>query len=1359
MTRRDGPRGEPGNAAQIAVHPLLAEYEAAWRTGDAPRAETLLNRDEFRGDATLRAALLSREIEWRRRRGETPSCAEYLTRFPDDEALLERIFSEASAEASTRHLSADASSPAATPAAPDLDAPDPDATDTWRGRDRRRLEQLGELPRVPGYDVLRLLGRGGMGYVLQARDVKLDRLVAIKLPLPNKLRDAEDRERFLREARAAARLRHPGICPIYEIGESDGLPYLALAFIAGEPLSDWATAAPPSARRSAEIVAAIAEAVQAAHEQGVVHRDLKPGNVMIERDSGAPILMDFGLAKDQSAADVHLTVDGAILGTPAYMAPEQAAGQTDVVGPRSDVYGLGAILYWLLCRQAPFSGTFPEVIRQVQEADPVSPCRRHPGLHRDLETICKKAMAKRPQDRYETARALAEDLRRFANGEAIVARPEGWGAKVWRRARRRPATSAGIVAFAAVALVAVVVARQAWHAGQVRQAEQQFNRDLEAGDWSQARVLQLERDADRLESLDSVAARQARERLLKRLRDELQGAIQRPSLDGEQLERLSGDLAFLEVRDAEAAAVLRRELDRRLRAWTVLFDLRPPFDKLAECFDPAEVEADGRRMKVLAGPPREIGEVEKRDGQEARPVPPPSLPRFVPARIASGGNVELKVALAESVLHASQRAGIALNLFRQDGYQFLLSPAPRDRPVGDDSSAESTTEVLATTPAATTLGQEILAGRPLELQILRSGQVVQRQRVRIGPGITELTAQRQGTRLSCRVNQHPPLTFDDIFPLGVHDPGAFGLVLPTGAEVVQIKASRQELPASPSPLERGDFLTANRQFQEAIDRYREQEANASPEVRQEARVKQALCLLQLGRADEGAVQLEGVAGEQGDRWPIVAACHLWMLRLSQRRYEDAETIREVLASRYQFEQLASLLPDQFRHGVIKEYLAAVQGVNLAGFSEEHLRRMERVVETERLVAGQASVATQLKLMRGYRGLGDNVHGLRVAANVLDTAQESTLSLVDRIWLVEEYCWMLRLEGQASQALELVTRRLETQPGEIAQEWLPLLVERARILAALDRPEEATRDLDLLLARIPRGELLYRHYSAAKLLQGFLRADQGDSEGARRAWHEGLYREWYPDHERTWAGESDPERVRLFRRPPLPAENPHQFSGAEFVQFAMLGSLTGELSDSEAKRMFGWLMFRSGGPQDNVAVSMVSLLQGDFVLRTFRGLCQTERGRQVARGVAFQSLDFAEVVSRPIHLMLYEIARQGAFASSFTPEQDEVVWRAARTAHASFLAGKVPKSQLLGMTFTWKGQTGAFGWDGVASGIDPALRGYMAYLFGHRMLQLKQPADAAKLFRTAVQDAAADEQLREQAESDLGKLAARETKGN
>jgi serine/threonine protein kinase len=265
------------------------------------------------------------------------------------------------------------------------------------------------LPRDFGrYRLEKLLGRGGMGAVYLAHDSALRRPVAIKVPFLSGPSSADGRARFLREARAAAALAHPNICPVYDVGEVDGEPYLALAFIAGKPLSHKIDAAHPfDPPEAAALVRKVALALHEAHEQGVIHRDLKPANIMID-GRGEPIVMDFGLARRADAT--QLTQQGEVMGTPAFMPPEQLTGDLAVVGPASDVYSLGVVLYQLLTGALPFQGDLLALVSQVTLDDPAPPSSSRPGLDPRFDAVCLKALAKRPADRWASMREFGGAL-------------------------------------------------------------------------------------------------------------------------------------------------------------------------------------------------------------------------------------------------------------------------------------------------------------------------------------------------------------------------------------------------------------------------------------------------------------------------------------------------------------------------------------------------------------------------------------------------------------------------------------------------------------------------------------------------------------------------------------------------------------------------------------------------------------------------------------------------------------------------------------------------------------------------------------------------------------------------------------
>jgi putative methionine-R-sulfoxide reductase with GAF domain len=318
-----------------------------------------------------------------------------------------------------------------------------------------------DLWRELGYEVLGVLGRGGMGMVVKARQIQLDRLVALKMVHAHIGPDDPAHARFQAEARAVASLQHPHIVQIYEVGELRGSPFLALEYVGGGTLSQKLKKTSYSPRQAAQLVETLATTIHAAHQRGIIHRDLKPGNILLAED-GSPKITDFGLVKrfvfpDGAAGEPALTQTGEVLGTPSYMAPEQAIGLRSSMGPVTDVYALGAILYELLTHRPPFEGDSPmQTVWQVIKDEPIPPIQLSPRVSRDLQTICLTCLQKETTRRYPSADKLAEDLRAFLAGEPIRARPPGMWERFTIWVKRHP-VGAGLLGLGAAAVLALVI--------------------------------------------------------------------------------------------------------------------------------------------------------------------------------------------------------------------------------------------------------------------------------------------------------------------------------------------------------------------------------------------------------------------------------------------------------------------------------------------------------------------------------------------------------------------------------------------------------------------------------------------------------------------------------------------------------------------------------------------------------------------------------------------------------------------------------------------------------------------------------------------------------------------------------------
>ena len=1131
--------------------------------------------------------------------------------------------------------------------------------------ERERPDTASALPQVPGYELLGELGRGGMGVVYKARQQGLGRIVALKMILAGGHAGPSDLARFSTEARAVARLQHPNIVQIHEIGEHKGLPYFSLEFCPGGSLDKKLKGTPLPPQEAAALAEILARAIHSAHERGIVHRDLKPANVLLamspQKAAGAaspagstrlsvggytltfmPKVTDFGLAKRLDEAGQ--TQSGAVMGTPSYMAPEQARGNTNAIGPGTDVYALGAILYELVTGRPPFrAATSVETIVQVISTEPVPPSRLQPLLPRDLETICLKCLRKAPVERYASAEALAEDLRRFREGEPIRARPVGWSERAWKWIRRRPARAAlAGVTFLAVLLGLAFVwvhkrADRAQEQADKQQRVTQLVQDLNAENWDPGHVQKLEGELAELARLDPDLADEQRKQFDKRLPEIIRVSFspsKRSVLQRADVPPIEEMIGLLARRDAALAETVRQELELRLRKRQLVMLLKTPF-KEAETYFP------GRKFTGT-----DLGLALSAADARQDPV--------ILSRVPCTRHVEIEAILQHPSWDFPGPVGLVLHGAAGQGYAFLLQVA---KPAGREEE-----------PPAGTAGQLTIAdalNRQARSVCRFCGTSCACKKSRCRPaslrsgftrdGTLRLRATVSGDRLTFQCRSEEPnkddkelevkLEFEDALSLSVKQGGVFGLYLPAGVRLREMQAWSEDLPRAPSPLERGDELyVAGRLADARLEYHGQAETAKEPKVRQEVQYKEALCLLAEHDDAPAADLLERVARQTAEeRWQVLALCQLWALRLRQDKIKEAEVLFQGLVPRALKGQLGLFMPDHVRDDFRDYYWGRYMSF-LAQLNErpDLVGGMEQVVaaaEFLRMPPGEQQLV-QFFLFRTYAKIGQVDNALRIARELFKTAPAPTLE--NESWwfdLREEYSLLLRTKKEGQRALDELDQLLFQPPGVYQPSCLPLLAERACLLTALDRRALAERDLDEFFRRLKQADCLPRLWTRACLMRGLLREQRGDAEGALAAWRLDR-KDAGPQWPRFWGGGTSPIRA---------------------AQELLLACLCRQLPDAEVETLARKLAEQLGGGAEaqglmTMGRALIPELAPEAVGPALIEMCNSPEGRRLARQVAFRELPFPELYRAANAYFVVQMVNRSLAPYRLTADEEQMLRR-------------------------------------------------------------------------------------------------------
>ena len=1147
-----------------------------------------------------------------------------------------------------------------------------------------RLDTVKVGDQFGDYRLLEKIGRGGMGLVYRAEQRSLKRIVAIKLLLSGNWASEDEVIRFLREAEAAAALDHPAIVPVHEVGEHAGQYYFSMGYVAGRSLAQRIAESPLEPRSAAELTRIVAGAIHYAHSQGIIHRDIKPGNVLLDEHE-QPRVTDFGLAKRVEGSG-DLTATGQVLGTPSFMPPEQAMGRWDAVDARADVYSLGALLYSCITGRPPFQApTIAATLSQVLNDSPVLPHKLVPRIPRDLETICLKCLEKKPDSRYATAADLADDLRRFLDGAPVQARRLGLIARSWRWCRKRPVVSTMSAVAICSLLAATLAMRLTWEATK-KQSLAQLTTAIEMRmneiSSDPASLSAVEAVIEQLAATDPMKAISARNRMHLQYAQAIQSELAQPRLTEAEIQRLATSISSFSQRDSALAGNLSDLLLERRYEWQMTGEFHAPYGKLPEGLEPdAFAWKDGQLF-----------------GAEATTA---NQSLYRATNLQAQGDVEFEVAWGQQWSGSSQ-LGLELRCeggAAEDSYRLVFTilrteAVDRSAPaIADDRRQNGTYNLEFSRPGI------LLQSTTGELTALNEMSL--RLRIR-----------REDARWLIQLNDQAPLEIEEIFPRRSNETIHLRVVCPPDVALLSAVARQRRNPRARSPLEDGDEHYRNRRFPLALEQYQIQErTTTNSQFRAESRLKQAICLDAMQRTSECDEILEGLLNNDPP-WSMHAASRLWLSYLKRGRNQDADVIVANLTTRYQFEDLARHLSVELR----KQILAYYRGQwNVYGFmpNPDRIQQLERAVRVQALLDAPRIDYWETRWALVVAYLREAKYS-QAEVIIADWLSESDCDFFDRYQLVTAQAGIYVLAGNFKAAIAFVNRSLFDDLGQIRSEHAPLLIVRAIVNASSGNWRQAHEDLELFLAQTDRQK--YDRRPEVVLLRGFIaEALDGNLDRARTIWHAGLE-----------SGRKSKQIEGFF----LTA-----LSGSVDFDDALKEmdlALAGGKSSPTAR------LFQQALISDVTVMALVSCGANTLRGRTaIREMLLLQRPRD-------QMFHVPQQVAAYGFIRWLVLGHYGSH-QELEDDFDGVLWQLTEELYGAYLRGEFVDSDTLQLYLAWRGTENALGWKSLHDKLKPALRGHLAFMLGCHYLQQNNVPGAERMLQTAVADAPVGAALRKYAE--------------